>query len=722
MKIVFNTILLKNFLSYGNQETEIDLSTPGKTLLWGHSGSGKTSLLTALNFVLFDDTFRGVRKSQLINCYNEKDCVVKLSLVVNGISYEIVRGIKPNIFEIYKDGVLVDKFSETRLLQNYLENDILGVNKRSFNQVVSLANCNYVPFMKLSTKDRREFIEDVLSLNVFSTMKVLLKTKESELRDVEIDTQHKSNTNNDLLKKLELDIEKIRNIIENERKELEEKLQQLNKEKFENKELLEKYLEKIEIVKDKLTKLNNNQVKLDRVIQSKLDVSEQLEKLYNKRDEELSKVLSGNDQSEYIKINNKFHELNNNVKAIEESISSAESEISSKGRVVKSRIDTLVKECSDVENWLLDLEKEQICNQCQQPLPTEKVEEQKEKYRKQKQAKSIEIEKLQEELEGLREIFKTTKREKKEEIDKLLVELELVKKKKDVVEQENYKIAKIVDEKKKKIREKIDKQIQELKSGAEASVKEYRDKRILVKNEIEKYDVISRKISGEITRLNTLIGSIDQQVGNVTKRLSANNETELKTLLSSKISDKSRVEDESRILRDKLYEIDQKKDIYKNANILLKDSGLKSHIINDYLDYINESVTSYLVEMDFPVSFTLDKEFSENIESANHKGFSYESFSDGERQRIDLAMLFTWRDIAKLRNSVATNILFLDEVLDSHLSLEMTKNVMNMLRKEQFIDDNIFVISHKNVEDIESHFNRVVRFDKSSGFTEIQDS
>ena len=567
--ILFEKIRWKNFLSTGNQYTEIELDSNSTTLIVGTNGAGKSTVLDALTFSLFNKPFRKISKGQLINTVNEKDCRVEVEFSIAETQWKVVRGIKPNIFEIHRNGICLDQFSAVNDQQKWLEQNVIKMNYKSFTQIVILGSSSFVPFMQLTATNRREVIEDLLDIKIFSSMNSLIKDKMRGLRD-EIRT--------------------------------------------------------LDLKKDSL----NDKVKM------------QTEFITELEQQGKNRIQENN-----TKINNLFGESDNYVKINE-----------------------------DLENNVHDLTKEQ-----------EKVTGATEKLRKLGTIKGTLSNK----------VATITKKHKffeentvcptcKQEIEELI------------------RLNNIGDAQDK---------IKELQSG-------YQELEEAIKKEEEREHHFT-KLSKEITTLthgisknNTHISGCQRQIRDLESEIQklteqlANRNTEHENLESFKDN------------LGKTYEaLASKKDTINYHDFsysLLKDGGVKSKIIKKYLPLINQQVNRYLQMMDFYINFTLDEEFNETVQSPIHDNFSYASFSEGEKMRIDLALLFTWREVARYKNSVNTNLLIMDEVFDSSLDGFGTEEFLKIIR---FVikDANVFVISHKTGMD--DRFGSVLKFEKIKGFSRL---
>ncbi len=570
--IYFKKISWKNFLSTGNQFTEVQLDECQNSIIVGTNGAGKSTILDALTFVLFGKSFRKINKPQLINSTNEKDCVVNIDFRIGSVEWNIVRGIKPNIFEIYRDGKLLDQAASANDQQKYLEQSILKMNYKSFTQIVILGSSNFTPFMQLSAAGRREVIEDILDIKVFSTMNNIIK---------------------DQLRKHREDI----------------KVLNLKKESFSDKvRMQENFIRELDTRgKNTLLKYDNkiNELSID------IDVFNQ------------DNIIEENEVLRYRK------EL--------EGVQDAKSKIRKLGNLkgkISQKMDTIKRE----QNFFSD---NHTCPTCEQPIE-----------------ESFRVKRLKNTDNKLNEL--------EDGYDQLI----------DTIKSEEFR---------EKVYDNITKSIMESQS---------------------KISTNSAKISSlqaQITGLNREIKSINDQ---------STDKSEEQDKLNAYKESLEKVFDD---LTDKRLKVTNHDFLHE----LLKDSGVKSKIIEKYLPLINLQVSKYLQMMEFYINFKLDEEFNETIESPIHEDFSYSSFSEGEKQRIDLALLFTWREVAKIKNSTSTNLLIMDEIFDSSLDGFGTDEFLKIIR---FVikDANIFVISHK--ESLHDKFDRVIKFEKRKNFSQIIES
>ena len=567
--ITFEKIRWKNFLSTGNHYTNIQFNNHATTLIVGTNGAGKSTVLDALTFSLFGKPFRKINKGQLINSSNEKDCKVEVDFSIGDIEWKVVRGIKPNTFEIWKDGNCLDQFSNANDQQKWLEQNVLKMNYKSFTQIVILGSTNFVPFMQLTATHRREVIEDLLDIKIFSSMNNLIRDKIKLVRD-EIRT-------------LDLKKESLNDKVEMQTNWI--------------KELESQSKGRIEDNQKKITTLFSES-------DNYLSVNEQLENDVS----DLTKQ-----QEEVTGATEKLRELGN-----------------LKGKI-SNKVATITKEHKFFT-------KNTVCPTCTQTI------------------------------------------------------------------NEDFRINKINDAQTK---------AKELQSG-------YKELEQAIKEEEERehhFTTLSKEITNlthGISKNNTRISGCQRQIRDL--------ESEIQTLtdqLANRNTEHEKLESFQIKLAETYEALASEKETIQYHNFhygLLKDGGVKSKIIKKYLPLINQQVNRYLQMMDFYINFTLDEEFNETIQSPIHDNFSYCSFSEGEKMRIDLALLFTWREVARFKNSVNTNLLIMDEVFDSSLDGFGTEEFLKIIR---FVikDANVFVISHKTGMD--DRFDSVLRFEKVKGFSRL---
>ena len=570
--IKFTTLKWKNFLSTGNSFTTVDFTDSKTTLVVGHNGAGKSTMLDALAFALFGKAHRNISKPQLLNSINNKNCVVEVQFNVSGSNYKIVRGIRPNIFEIWKDGTMINQSSHSKEYQKILEQNIIKLNHKSFHQIVVLGSSSFIPFMQLAAGARRDVIEDLLDINVFSKMNTILKEKNGLLKED--------------IKSTEYDLELAKEKIDLQSKYIKE-VESLSNDQIESKEL------EIKDVNDEIQTLQTSNATLsDEIDQSSIGLQEDLKKNHDKKQALLQYKAEFN-----------------------------------------QKISTLVKETKFYEE-------NDTCPTCSQDIDSE-----------------------------LRSTKLTTAKTKAAEIQKALD---------DVGDQSAI--------------------VEEALSQLTNTSEDIRNKTASISS--NNREIV--RLQGQIQNINDAITKIRGNDGDVAK-----SKTDLELLKGKK---------------DDLFE----KRLYLNESLsynsvileMLKDTGIKTKIIKQYLPVINKLVNQYLQVLDFFVSFHLDEAFSETIRSRHRDAFTYDSFSEGEKQRIDLALLFTWRMIAKMKNSVATNLLILDETFDSSLDYEGVDNLMKIIHT---LDDdtNVFVISHKG-DILEGKFENKLEFHKEKNFSKLK--
>lgn len=568
MRIHFKKVKYKNILSTGNTFTTIDLGGSPTTLITGSNGSGKSTLLDAIVFGLYGKPFRKINKVQLINSINQKALLVEIYFSVGGIDYMVRRGIKPNIFEIHKDGELIDQDAATRDYQTYLESNILGINYKSFNQIVVLGSATYVPFMELPAQQRREIIEDLLDIQVFSTMGILAKDKISTNKQMVSESSYKIDSTESSIKLVRENNEEIRKIREVEAEKIRDKMKT--------------YITDIETKKESIEKLEE-------------DIQTLYDSIIDKKD-------------------------------------------------IKSKFDKACSLRSDMERNRLNFEKELTfyhdndnCPTCKQGIDhdfkTNVVEE------KSKRKADIEA--------GLNNISKTIQTYQERLDDIIQVE--------DEIQKNNFKVS--------EIRAEI------------------------------------RSAKNALTSLKIELESAEREVEEVDTSKLQNLETQLQEIKTVRA------------------ELLDEREVLSIVSTILKDGGIKARIISQYIPVMNKLINKYLAEFDLFVDFQLDENFNELIKSRFRDTFSYASFSEGEKLRITLAIMLSWRSVAKLRNSVSTNLLILDETLDGALDSVGIESLIETLHSINS-DDNIFVISHRGDQFAEK-FDTAIRFDKVKNFSEI---
>ena len=567
--ITFKNLKYRNFLSSGQHWTDINFQEYNTNLVIGTNGSGKSTMLDALTFALFNKPFRKINKSQLINTTNEKDTLVEVEFSVNSRDYLVRRGIKPNIFDIEVNGEALHRQADDRSNQKILEENILKVNYKSFTQIVILGSSTFVPFMQLTGSNRREVIEDLLDIRIFSTMNALMRDKMRVQREG--------------LKTLSLRKDNIQ---------------------------------------DKMVMQKNFMAELDAQRQTGIKASNKKIKEYTL---EVDNLLESNetktvDVSELIKKQENVTGAGKKLKKLN----------TLKGKL-SNKVTTITKE----HKFFSD---NTVCPTCTQSI------------------------------------------------------------------NEEFRIDRINDAQSK---------AKELQSG-------YKELENAIQKEEERehqFTQLSQEIStlnNDISQNNTKISGFQRQIRDL--------ESEIQTItdqLQNRNTEHEKLAEFKANLKDTIDELsDQREQLnhYDFAYSLLKDDGVKTKIIKKYIPVINQQVNRYLQLMDFYINFHLDEEFNETVKSPIHEDFSYASFSEGEKMRIDLALLFTWREVARIKNSVNTNLLIMDEVFDSSLDGFGTEEFLKII-KFVIKDANIFVISHKS--DLHDKFDNVIKFDKVKGFSRI---
>ena len=569
--IKFEKIRWKNFLSTGNTFTEIDLIQHKTNLIVGNNGTGKSTILDALTFALYNRAFRKISRSQLINTVNERDTVVEIEFSILSKEYKIVRGVKPGIFEIWVDGRMQDQFPNAIDQQKYLEENILKLNYKSFTQTVILGSATFVPFMQLNAPNRRDIVEDLLDIKIFSSMGNILKDRVRE--------------NNDLVKQLSIKKDMVQDKIEMQ-KEFISDLDKRGREKIKEKQ-------------HKVTQLL---------------------------------TLSENLQKENVK----------NQKTIDTDLQKEAESLSKSNATIKKLSSVRSKLQQKMQNLTEDhkfFKENSVCPTCDQDI--------EEQFR----------------LNKIGDI-----EDKARELNQAYSDL------KSSIAEEQSKDKRFAE---------VSSMISELNNGISTN-----------NTKITEYQRQTSELESEIQRTTSQIKNRTSETG------------KLKGL-----------EDELLSCEDERKKETETKTYLEFAQSLMRDTGVKSKIIKRYLPMMNKQINMYLQRMDFYVNFTLDEDFKEHVQSPIHESFSYDSFSEGEKMRIDLALLFTWRDIARMRNTSSTNLLILDEIFDSSLDASGT-DLFSILIRYIITDANVFVISHK-VDELTDKFEKVITFEKASGFSKV---
>ena len=567
--IIFEKLRWKNFLSTGNQFTEINLNKKSTTLIIGTNGAGKSTCLDALTFALYGKSFRKINKAQLINTTNEKGCVVEIEFTLNATDWKVIRGIKPNIFKIFRNDEELDQSSSAIDQQKWLEQNVLKMNYKSFTQIVILGSSTFVPFMQLPLQSRRDVVEDLLDIRIFSSMNMIIKEKIRTLKeDIKV-LELKKNTLKD----------------------------------------------KVEMQKNFIDEINNlSNASIDGY-KSKIDTLQEEVNTEMGKGEKLTSLLEAkqNEMKEFEDAPKKLNQYGNIKGKLSEKIS----------RIVKEH---------------KFFEEHSVCPTCDQDI--------KEDFRVNRITDSL---------------------DKAKELRTGFDELQMAIKEEELRESTFFNLSK------------------------EAS-----------------------NLINDITQTNTRVSSNQRQIRQYESEIQrVTDQIESRNTEYEKLEElRDTLQNTYKILGEKKEDISYHDFTYE----LLKDGGVKSLIIKKYLPLINQQVNKYLQMMDFYINFKLDEEFNETVESPIHEDFSYASFSEGEKSRIDLALLFTWREIARLKNSVNTNLMILDEVFDSSLDSFGSEEFIKII-KYVVKDANVFVISHKT--GMEDRFDDVLRFEKSKGFSSL---
>ena len=567
--ILFKTVRYKNFLSTGNTFTEIDLRRYQSTLVVGQNGAGKSTMLDAISFGLFGKAHRNINKKQLINSVNKKQCVVEVEFMIGANNFKVIRGIRPGVFEIWKNDTLINQASHNREYQQVLENNIMKLNHKTFHQVVVLGSSSFIPFMQLQGSHRREVIEDLLDINVFSAMNTLLKEKTNVLKETLKDLNYNIDIQNNKIDAQDKYIRDVAALTEESKKE---------------------YESRIHASQNSIDELQN-----------------------------ANNVLS---------------------MGLEESIGETEerhSSLSDKRQGLMLRGQDRQTNLANVKQRIAFFEENEVCSVCDQTISDSH--------------KHVILEDAKQEAQGI-----------------------------------------------------------------QSSLRQIGSEGTSVEKEINENGLLLQSLRSKVSQLgenNREISTLQEQIRQYQKSLDKD--------VGADLTNAKLDRDAMKVEKDGMLEkkINASEQFNYNSVIgeMLKDTGIKTKIIKQYLPAINKLVNQYLQVLDFFVHFNLDESFQETIRSRHRDEFTYDSFSEGEKQRIDLALLFTWRQIAKMKNSVATNLLILDETFDSSLDHEGVENLMKILNT---LDDdtNIFVISHKG-EILDGRFKTKIEFKKEKNFSKM---
>ena len=564
--IIFKSIKYKNFLSSGNYFTEIPLNKNKSTLIVGHNGAGKSTMLDAISFALFGKPHRKISKNQLVNSINQKQSLVEVQFSIGKAQFKIVRGIKPNIFEIWKDETMLNQSSHALEYQKILEQNILKLNHKSFHQVVVLGSSSFIPFMQLNAGHRRNVIEDLLDINIFSKMNIILRERNSVLKE----NINKVNNDTNIVKsRIEQQTKYIRDIAA---------VTEENKSKYES---------QIKNARGKINKLQN-------------------------QNNELSKELESSTADDELK------------------------ELQKQKNKVIGDIATIKQEMKAIAKRGMFLEKNDECPTCEQTIQNK---------------------------------------------DKLISD----------TKNEAYQV--------------------------QSSLNMVESNGTIIDNNIVSLETVITKIrekTDTINANNREIVSLNQSNDELQKYL----ESEVSADLSGARKDLEQMNNDKESLFEEKLKLNEQFGYNNVIAEMLRDTGIKTKIIKQYLPTINKLVNQYLQTLDFFVSFNLDENFNETIRSRHRDDFTYDSFSEGEKQRIDLSLLFTWRQIAKMKNSVSTNLLVLDETFDSSLDHDGIENLLKILHTLD-ADSNTFIISHKG-DILDGKFESKIEFVKDRNFSKIK--
>lgn len=566
--ITFNKLRWKNFLSTGNVYTEVQLDQVNTTLIVGENGAGKSTMLDALMFSLFGKPFRKINKPQLVNSITQKNAVVEIEFVINSTPYKIIRGLKPNLFEVYRNDTLLNQSAEMKDYQEILEKQILKINYKSFCQVVVLGSATFQPFMQLTAAQRREVIEDILDLKIFTTMNQLLKNKVADNNEQVVGVEYEQKMIN----------------------------------------------EKIRLIKEHMLETQNNN---EQLIEEKSQLV----------DETIQKIETSND---------KVEQLDKQIEQLSEEICDEQTLNKKVDKIKKLKIQ-LEQKVNTYRSDISFLQENENCPVCNQNIDHE---------------------------------FKC------ETIDKKNV------------------------------------QINDIESNIPALMEQYNDacskleQIVTTKSKITDIRMEQHQIKTRVSSWLDYVEKLQAEMNSIIEKSQTNDD--------AKITD---LEVEMEDFEDRYNRLQEQKSVLYAASILLKDGGIKAKIIKQYVPIINKLISKYLSAMDFFVQFELDEEFKETIKSRFRDDFSYDSFSEGEKMRINLSILFAWRSVAKLRNSINTNLLIMDEVFDSSLDANGTEEFMKIIN-QLTVGTNTFIISHKTDQLIDK-FSNVLRFEKHKNFSRI---
>lgn len=567
--ILFKTARWKNFLSTGNTFTEIDLNKDETTLIVGHNGAGKSTILDAISFALFGKPHRNINKPQLINSINNKNCLVEVEFQIGQGNFKIVRGLKPNVFEIWKNGTMINQSSHAKEYQRILEQNILKLNHKSFHQVVVLGSSSFIPFMQLPAGHRRDVIEDLLDINVFSKMNMLLRERTNSLKEQLKDINYK------------IDIHK--NKIETQQKYIRDitALTEENKKEYES-------------------KISVSQGRIDELQAQNSELSVDLEENLRSTEKELSTL---HDQRQSLMLRGQ--------------------DVSTKAKQVAERAMFFEENesCSVCDQTISDTHKSKILDAAKSEAKT---------LQSQRRSIGVEGSSVEEKISNTSDLLSSL-RSKVSQLNENNIQID----------------------------------------GLRRGIQEYQSS-------------LDKDVSADLNNANDDL---------------SNMKSEKNSLLENKIN------------------LSEQYNYNGVIGEMLKDTGIKTKIIKQYLPAINKLVNQYLQILDFFVHFNLDESFQETIRSRHRDSFVYDSFSEGEKQRIDLALLFTWRQIAKMKNSVATNLLILDETFDSSLDHDGVENLLKILYTLGE-GTNVFVISHKG-EILDGKFKSKIEFKKERNFSKM---